>query len=442
MTSASSAPRTLSPILAVLAGLVCVQGACSLRSLDYLKNGHRQDGAARDSADTDATSPNTPSPDTEIVDTLQSESVARDGAGGSNATDGNGWDLGTLDVSSAGGAAGFGGATARVDAAGGAVGSGGSARPDGPAGTGGFIGTGGNASAGGSIGSGGITSAGGAVASGGTTSSGGTVGADGPANQDSGPDAPASTGGIVGTGGIGSTGGTSGNGGTLGTGGIVGTGGSVGTGGTVGTGGAGTGGATGCGTAKSTFTQTLTFGGGLGPLATSPSTPPAGAQLTYTTVGPAVNPTLCSAGCAALSMNFANGTAIYSASVSAVEFFSPLANLVGSTLTFTIAIDNPGTRVPIQVQAYATDNASMQLSWSAGTSVYGSALTAYAAENTPAGAGKAISTTLVDHTGRPATYCASATYSVGLQLQNMAAITSANAGLVTVYITRVTITPP
>jgi hypothetical protein len=48
MTSASSAPRTLLPLLAIVAGVACVQGACSLRSLDYLGNGHGQGGAKAD----------------------------------------------------------------------------------------------------------------------------------------------------------------------------------------------------------------------------------------------------------------------------------------------------------------------------------------------------------------------------------------------------------
>lgn len=45
MISASSAARTLLSVLAIVAGVAGPQGACSLRSLAYLGNGHGQDGA-------------------------------------------------------------------------------------------------------------------------------------------------------------------------------------------------------------------------------------------------------------------------------------------------------------------------------------------------------------------------------------------------------------
>ena len=412
MTSAATVPRALSRVFAVLVGLACVQGACGLTSLDYLKNGHKQDGAVRDGAETDAAIRRTSSPDATIFDAIKLETLAGGGGTGGEGSDGG---MTALDASGAGGTTGLGGVPAPVDA----VGSGGRPGLDGPIDTGGFTGSGGSPSVGGSIGSGGYTNSGGSVGIGGST------------NADSGtnPDVSVGTGGIVGSGG------------TTGAGGVV------GSGGTTGAGGAGTGGtsAATCGTTKSTFAQTITFGardGGSGPLATSPATPPAGAQLTYTTEGPTTNPTLCTAGCAALSMNYVASTSAYSTSVSAIEFLSPPTNLVGSTVTFTIAIDDPGTKAPIQLQAYATGDASSQWSWSAGTNISGTGLTAYAAENTPAGAGKTFSTTLADHTGRPGTYCASATNIIGLQLQNIGAITAANAGPVTIYITSITITPP
>ena len=411
--------------------MICVQGSCGLASLDYLKNGHKQDGAASDGAGTDVAHPITPSPDVAILDGFQSDTLASGGAGGIVGTGGEGPDgaIAILDAPGAGGTTGFGGAPVLVDTGGGTGGSGGGPGLDGPADTRGSVDSGGNASVGGAIGLGGFTSSGGFVGAGGsTTADSGTT-----------PDLPASSGGIEGTGGVGSAGGT------VGTGGALRTGGTVGTGGNVGTGGASTGGTSAavCGTTKSAFAQTITFGphdGGSGPLVTSPATPPTGAQLTYTTVGPAANPTLCAAGCAALSMTYAAGTAAYATSVSAIEYL-PDANLVGATITFTIAVDNPGTKAPIQLQAYATGDASTLYSWSAGTNLSGAGLLPYAAANTPVGAGKAVSTTLADNTGRPGAYCASATRIIGLQLQNTSAITATNAGPVTIYITSVTIAP-
>lgn len=432
MTSDSATARARSIVLVALAGLACAEGACGLGSLDFLENGHRQDGAARDSARRDDTTPSTPSPDTAILDVPRLDLSVVGGAGGNGGPSAGGADGGmtTPDAVGAGGTTGSGGALVPLDA-GRAVGSGGRPGLDAPMEAGGFIASGGNTAVGGSVGSGGFAN------------SGGSVGVGGSTNADSGTkqDTSASTGGIAGTGGAVATGGAIGTGGTLST------GGAVATGGTVGTGGAGTGGtsAATCGTTKSTFAQTITFGardGGSAPLAISPAVPPAGAQLTYTTVGPATNPTLCAPGCAALSMTYAAGSAAYATSVSSIEFLSPMANLVGATVTFTIAIDDPGTKAPIELQAYATGDANSQWSWSAGTSITGTGLTPYAAENTPAGAGKTLSTTLVDHTGRPGTYCASATYIIGLQLQNTGAITATNAGPVTIYITSITITPP
>jgi hypothetical protein len=45
MTSAPTTTRLLSPLVAAIASLVCLQAACSFRSLDYLHNGRPQDGA-------------------------------------------------------------------------------------------------------------------------------------------------------------------------------------------------------------------------------------------------------------------------------------------------------------------------------------------------------------------------------------------------------------
>lgn len=103
MTFASTAPRRFLPIFGVLVGLVCVQGACSLRSLDYLKNGHRQDGAARDSANRDGGIPS--SPDAAIFDAVHSDALSSDGAGGTDGLGGENLGAGMTDGTTSGGEA-------------------------------------------------------------------------------------------------------------------------------------------------------------------------------------------------------------------------------------------------------------------------------------------------------------------------------------------------
>jgi hypothetical protein len=76
MSPSPNAPRNLWPVFAVLASLVCAGGACSLRSLDYLKNGHRQDGAARDSTGADAIAPSRP--DAAIIDAIRLDALSKD----------------------------------------------------------------------------------------------------------------------------------------------------------------------------------------------------------------------------------------------------------------------------------------------------------------------------------------------------------------------------
>jgi hypothetical protein len=49
---------------------------------------------------------------------------------------------------------------------------------------------------------------------------------------------------------------------------------------------------------------------------------------------------------------------------------------------------------------------------------------------------------VVNNTSTTGNFCAAVTGAIGIQLQNTAAITSSNAGTVTVYISKMTITPP
>ena len=95
MTFASATPRSFLPIFSLLTGLLCFQGACSLRSLDYLKNGPKQDGAARDSAGKDAAVPS--SPDAATFDAVRPD-VASDGVGRTDGPDGENLDTGMADT--------------------------------------------------------------------------------------------------------------------------------------------------------------------------------------------------------------------------------------------------------------------------------------------------------------------------------------------------------
>jgi hypothetical protein len=266
------------------------------------------------------------------------------------------------------------------------------------------------------------------AASGGASGSGGTLGTGGSTRSGGSP----GSGGFK-EGGSPMTGGRTTAGGASATGGVVGTGGTSATGGVVGTGGTS---AAACGTTKSTFSETVAFtflDGGTSPLALSPSPAPIGAQLGYTTTGPSSNPALCNAGCATLSMAFTSGMASYKG-LSAIQSFVPVINLVGATITFAIAIDNPG--VPIQLQVYATGDASTSLAWATPMTISGSTLTSYAAAN----GFKDLS--LAPINGTTNKYCASASATIGLQVQNTTAITSSNAGTVTIYISKIVVRPP
>jgi hypothetical protein len=135
---------------------------------------------------------------------------------------------------------------------------------------------------------------------------------------------------------------------------------------------------------------------------------------------------------------YAAGTSGLAGWVTAYVLFSPRANLVGATVTLSIAVDNPGGQVPIQLLAFAAGDASTSYSQAVPTAVAGSDLTAYA----PARGFGTISVVIAGHTGSPGVFCASDTAFIGLEVQNTSAITSANAGTVTAYIRSMTVTPP
>ena len=76
MTSAPNAARLL-PLVAVMAGLVCIQLACSLQSLDYLQNGGPRDGAIGNQ-DVDMSTPDTVSPSGALLDATRDEGMLSD----------------------------------------------------------------------------------------------------------------------------------------------------------------------------------------------------------------------------------------------------------------------------------------------------------------------------------------------------------------------------
>jgi hypothetical protein len=211
MNSESSNARIRSTALAVVLGLLCMPWACSLRSLDYLTNGHKQDGAAMDGAERDVAAPRPPSPDTSLVEVVRLDALAADGTGEPG---GDGTGEAMSDSSTGGGEAD----SAQVgDATGDAsddIALGGAGEAGGID-TGGMWATGGDPSTGGSLGSGGI------AATGGTWAMGGSAGTDG----------------LVATGGLSATGGVTATGGITATGGVLATGGTPATGGATGTGG-------------------------------------------------------------------------------------------------------------------------------------------------------------------------------------------------------------
>jgi len=87
MTTTPTAPRIILPIFAVLAGLACLQGACSLGSLEYLKNGHKQDGAVRDGIATEVAIPDSSSLDARSSDGVNLDALP---SGGDSASDRSG----------------------------------------------------------------------------------------------------------------------------------------------------------------------------------------------------------------------------------------------------------------------------------------------------------------------------------------------------------------
>jgi hypothetical protein len=86
-------------------------------------------------------------------------------------------------------------------------------------------------------------------------------------------------------------------------------------------------------------------------------------------------------------------------------------------------------------QVYATGDAGVHWAWGSPTTVSGAGLAVYSAAT-----GFAAET--LSPVDDPDGYCASATKLVGLQVPNTAAITSATAGTVTIYIASLGVSSP
>ncbi len=101
-----------------------------------------------------------------------------------------------------------------------------------------------------------------------------------------------------------------------------------------------------------------------------------------------------------------------------------------------MAVDNPG--VPLQVQSFAIGDASTSSAWSQPAQLLGTDLVPYGGANGL----KDFSLEIADHAiPGQGTFCASAAAGIGMYLESADAITTSNAGTVTVYIGKVSIGP-
>jgi hypothetical protein len=78
MTLAPTGTRILSPLVAAMASLVCVEAACSLTNLDYLQNGAGRDGAIESDQGTDMSAADTAGPDGALLDSSDEDGMVLD----------------------------------------------------------------------------------------------------------------------------------------------------------------------------------------------------------------------------------------------------------------------------------------------------------------------------------------------------------------------------
>jgi hypothetical protein len=132
-----------------------------------------------------------------------------------------------------------------------------------------------------------------------------------------------------------------------------------------------------------------------------------------------------------LSATFTSSASIGGTNVRAVQFFSPTQNLVGRSVTASIAVDNPNG-LPIKLQLFTGADPSLNYVWGNVTGVTGSALSAYSLA-------KGFNDLTVAVTDK-ASFCASAAGYWALWVDLAGSVTT--TGTVTVYIKQVTIGAP
>ncbi|HEX7507108.1 MAG TPA: hypothetical protein VF550_10070 [Polyangia bacterium] len=208
-----------------------------------------------------------------------------------------------------------------------------------------------------------------------------------------------------------------------------------------------------CGTADGTYKENTTF-------VTAGSTAPYNLNkwgtwgsgdapaLTQTTTGPSGLD--CGSGCAALAIDFSNGTAQYSGS-SFIEYFGTASdstsNLLNETITAKVAVgiakaSGATTAVPISINLFGQDayasTSGVDNAWSDDLG---------GASSLDASSGWHTVTFKVVDAKVPSwsptrTVCASALHAMGLTIQNSAVIDGTNSGVVTLYVQSVTVAMP
>jgi hypothetical protein len=204
-----------------------------------------------------------------------------------------------------------------------------------------------------------------------------------------------------------------------------------------------------CGTTNGTHTENTTFGtaGSTAPYALNQwgwgtATIP---TVTQTTTGPTGID--CSTGCAVLTTNFAAGTAAYSAGL-IVDYFgttdTSVENLLNETITIKLAVSvtaasGATAAPPVGVELFGFDTTT-----GVNTNIWLSSLGTLT--ELDAASGFHTKTYKVVDAQVPSwaptrTVCADSLHSIGIRLQNSAAIDATNAATIAVYVQSVSVAP-
>lgn len=214
----------------------------------------------------------------------------------------------------------------------------------------------------------------------------------------------------------------------------------------------GTAGSTACGTTNGTYTENTTF-------ATAASTAPYklnswgtwGSTTTPTVTQTTTGPTGidCSAGCAVLTLDFAAGTAAYAAGL-ITEYFgttdTSVENLLNETITAKVAVSitqasGATVAVPISIDWVGydtfTDSTGVDNVW---------VINVGTASSLDVANGFQSKTLKVTDQGVPSwavvrTVCASGLHSIGIRIQNSAAIDATNGATVSLYVQSIAVAP-